>query len=56
MTIKDLSEGSITAANGDYIYQSNSAATSNTITIPDGYTVTLAGVNINSSGSAGIIL
>ena len=52
---KDLSEGSITAANGDYIYQSNSAATSNTITIPDGYTVTLAGVNINSSGSAGII-
>ena len=52
---KDLSAGSITAADGDCIYQSNSAVTSNTITIPDGITVTLAGVNISSSGSAGII-
>lgn len=53
-TFKDLSAGSITAVNGDYIYQSNSTATANTITIPDGATVTLEDVNINTSASAGI--
>ena len=52
---KDLSSGSITATNGDVIYQSSSAATSNTITIPDGATVRLAGVNINAGGFAGIL-
>ena len=51
---KDLSAGSITAASGDYIYQSSSAATTNTITIPDGATVTIAGVNINATATAGI--
>ena len=54
-TFKDLSEGSITAADGDVIYQSSSAATANTITIPDGTTVWIAGVNISATGSAGII-
>ncbi len=52
---KDLSKGSITATDGDIIYQSNSTATDNTITIPDGATVTLAGVNIEATASAGII-
>lgn len=62
---KDLRDGSITASDGDIIYQRvNTSATSNTITILDGATVTLAGVNINAtasacitcSGSANIIL
>lgn len=53
--LKDLSEGSITASNYDIIYQSNTSATTNTITIPDRINVTLAGVNISASGSAGII-
>ena len=53
---KDLRDGSITASDGDIIYQRvNTSATSNTITIPDGATVTLAGVNISATGSAGII-
>lgn len=46
---KDLSSGSITAVDGDRISQSNSA-TANTITIPDGATVTLNGVNISTTG------
>ena len=57
---KDISEDSIIAADGDIIYQSSSAVTSHTITIPDGATVMLAGVNIGSSvicsGNANIIL
>ena len=53
--IPDLSLGSITAVDGDRIYQSNSAATENPITIPNGATVTLDGVNISATGSAGII-
>ena len=51
---KDLSAGNITAANGDVICQS-SEVTNHTITIPDGFTVTLAGVNINTGDLAGII-
>lgn len=52
---KDLRDGSITASDGDIIYQRvNTSATSNTITILDGATVTLAGVNINATASAGI--
>ena len=47
---KDLSSGSITAVDGDRIFQSNSAATANTITIADGATVTLNGVNISTTG------
>ena len=53
---RDLRDGSITANDGDIIYQRvNTSATDKTITIPDGYTVTLAGVNISATGSAGII-
>ena len=52
---KDLSDGSITATDGDVIYQSSNEATGNTITIPDGATVRLAGVNINAGGFAGIL-
>lgn len=52
---KDLSAGSITAANDDYIFQSsNRESTGNTITIPNGVTVTIEGVNISPSGKAGI--
>jgi hypothetical protein len=52
---KDLRDGNITASDGDIIYQRvNTSATSNTITIPDGATVTLAGVNISATASAGI--
>ena len=51
---KDLSAGGIFAANYDIICQSSSEATNHTITIPDGVTVTLAGVNI-SAYSTGII-
>ena len=51
---KDLSAGSITATDGDIICQSSSEATNHTITIPNGVTVTLAGVNI-SAHLAGII-
>lgn len=47
---KDLRSGSITAVNGDRISQSTSAATANTITIADGATVTLNGVNISTTG------
>ena len=47
---KDLRSGSITADNGDRISQSTSAATANTITIADGATVTLNGVNISTTG------
>lgn len=47
---KDLSSGSITAVDGDRISQSNSAATANTITIADGATVKLNGVNISTTG------
>ena len=53
--VKDLSKGSITATNRDLIIQSNSAATANTITIADGATVTLDGVNISTTSSSGII-
>jgi hypothetical protein len=53
---RDLRDGSITANDGDIIYQrANTSAIDKTITIPDGYTVTLAGVNISATGSAGII-
>ena len=53
---RDLRDGSITANDGDIIYQRvNTSATDKTITIPDGATVTLAGVNISATGSAGII-
>ncbi len=47
---KDLSSGSINAVNGDHIFQSSSAATANTITIPNGAKVTLNGVNISTTG------
>lgn len=47
---KDLRSGSITAVDGDRISQSTSAATANTITIADGATVTLKGVNISTTG------
>ena len=53
--LKDLSTGSITAKDGDRIIQSSGTSTANTITIPDGATVTLDGVNISATGSAGII-
>ena len=52
--LRDLSAGSITANNGDIIWQSNGAATANTITIPDDATVTLENVNIEATASAGI--
>ncbi len=52
---KDLSTGSITAENGDRIIQSSGTSTANTITIPDGATVTLDGVNISATETAGII-
>lgn len=55
LTAKNLSAGSITAADGDIIISNPGVATANTITIPDGFTVTLAGVNISASASAGII-
>lgn len=48
--LKDLSEGTITAANNDIIYQSNTSTTDNRIIVPDGITVMLAGVNIERSG------
>ena len=52
---RDLRDGSITANDGDIIYQRvNTSAIDKTITIPDGATVTLAGVNISATGSAGI--
>lgn len=54
-TKKDLSAGNITAVDGDYIYQSVSGATEHTITIPDGASVTIVNVNINTSGTAGIV-
>ena len=50
---RDLSAGNITATTGDFIY--SSGQTANTITIADGATVTLGGVNISATGSAGII-
>ena len=53
--LRDLSENAITASDGDIIWQRNNEATANTITIADGATVTLAGVNISAAGSAGII-
>ena len=53
--VKDLSKGSITATNGYLILQGNKAATTNTITIADGATVTLDGVNISTTSSSGII-
>ena len=53
-TFKDLSAGSITATSGDFIYQSNSEATANTITILDGANATLYNVNISATGSAGV--
>jgi hypothetical protein len=52
--LRDLSAGSITANNGDIIWQSNSAATANTITIADDASVTLENVNIEATASAGI--
>ena len=54
-SFKDLSAGNVTAEDGDIIYQSSSAATANTITIPDGCNVTIYGVNISATGSTGII-
>ena len=53
--LKDLSTGSITAKDGDRIIQSSGTSTANTITIPDGATVTLDGVNISATETAGII-
>ncbi len=53
--LRDLSTGSITANNGEVIWQSNGVATGKTITIADGANITLAGVNISATGSAGII-
>ncbi len=53
----DLRQGSVTASDGDII-TSFGIPTANTITIPDGYTVTLRNVNIDASSStksAGII-
>ena len=55
LTVKNLSTGSITAADGDIIISNSGVATANTITIPDGATVTLAGVNIEATESPGII-
>ena len=52
--LRDLSAGSITANNGDIIWQSNGAATANTITIAAGASVTLGSVNIEATNSAGI--
>ena len=52
---RDLRDGSITANDGDIIYMSSSAATANTITIPDGATITIENVSINPANSAGII-
>lgn len=55
LPFKDLAKGSVNAVDGDIIYMSSTAATANTITIADGATVTLEGVNIDATGSAGII-
>lgn len=55
LPFKDLTKGSVSAVDGDIIYMSSTAATANTITIADGASVTLEGVNIEASGSAGII-
>ena len=54
-TFKDLSDGSITATTGDFIYQSSNTATANTITVTDGALFTLYNANISATGSAGII-
>ena len=54
-TFKDLSDGSITATTGDFIYQSSNTATANTITVTDGVLFTLYNANISATGSAGII-
>ena len=52
---KDLSNGNIHAEDGDIIVQrNNETPTSNIITIADGAIVTLVGVNISTSASAGI--
>ena len=58
---KDLSKGDITAFDGDYISQSILNPTSHTITIQNGATVTIDGVDINGNsivceGEATIIL
>jgi len=58
---KDLSKGDITAVDGDYISQSKLYSTSHTITIQNGATVTIDGVDINGNsivceGEATIIL
>ena len=53
-SFKDLSAGNVTAEDGDIIVQTNSTATVNTITIADGAKVTIDGVNISATGSAGI--
>lgn len=55
LPFKDLTKGSVSAVDGDIIYMSSSAATANTITIADGATVTIENVNIEATGSAGII-
>ena len=55
LPFKDLTKGSVSAVDGDVIYMSSSAATSNTITIADGASVTIENVNIRATGSAGII-
>ena len=54
-TFKDLSDGSITATTGDFIYQSSNTATANTITVTDGALFTLYNANISVTGSAGIM-
>ena len=53
VTYKDLSAGNITAATGDIIWQST-FETANTITIPDGVSVTIRDVKISALGLAGI--
>ena len=55
LPFKDLTKGSVSAVDGDIIYMSSTAATANTITIADGATVTIENVNIEATGSAGII-
>ena len=55
-SLKDLSSGHITASNLDIIYQSDTESWYRIITIPDGITVTLAGVNFRSSGASAAII
>ena len=55
LPFKDLAKGSVSAFDGDVIYMSSSEATSHTITIADGATVTIENVNIRATASAGII-